>query len=99
MSWHVLTFNATDASTTPEALAAVQAWLSDLGVDPLDVANRLVISQTDERFDLHLSQIVRDAAGKPIVDHAVNAIASTPLVIDLGTERSWPAQLNHLAEA
>lgn len=82
----------------PDGLAEVLAWLRSLGVNPDDMRPTLLITETSGRYALHLSQVQRDTAGSKVIDHAAGHVATTPVVIDLGTEATWPACLNTPAD-
>lgn len=72
----------------------LQAWITFVrafGVDPKQVRDRLVIMQDNGGYHLHLSLKTPHASGKgDLLDLATNDVVSTPLVIDLGRERTWP---------
>jgi len=76
---------------------AVNAWAAGLGVEPKNVLAHMVITRSEAGYRLHLSQVVRDRNGKPIFDRASERVATTPLIVDLGTERTWPAALDRCA--
>lgn len=67
-------------------------FVAGLGADPKRVRPQLVIIQDDDGYHLHLS-VKTPHPSNPKADWlelATNSVASTPLVIDLGHERSWP---------
>jgi hypothetical protein len=76
----------------PEQLEELCAWVASLGADPKRILPQFRILACDGRFQVHLSQKVqRD--GHDVLDQALDKVWSEPLVIDLGTERSWPKWL------
>lgn len=76
----------------PEQLEELCAWVSSLGADPTRVLPQFRILAHGGRYQLHLSQKVqRD--GHDVFDQALDKVWSEPLVIDLGTERTWPKWL------
>ncbi|HEY9411064.1 MAG TPA: hypothetical protein VIP77_15905 [Jiangellaceae bacterium] len=71
-------------------------WVRSLNVRPEDVRPELTIEQDGRNYRLHLTRIVRDAAGKAQLDPLEpNAIAKEPLTVDLGSKPTWPDWLNH----
>lgn len=66
-----------DSLTDAETLA-LGDWLKMHGLDPFDVQEAVVL--TDE---LHVTQILKDAAGRPFVDYAANRIVTWPKVVPL----------------
>ncbi len=71
-----------------------RAWVDyvrSLGVDPNRVRPALVIMQDDNGYHLHLShKTPAYECGGDLLDLATNDVVSTPLVIDLGREKTWP---------
>jgi hypothetical protein len=68
-------------------------WVRSLGVEPNDLRSAGAIFMGKKSYELHLSQVVRGDDGKVVVNHAEDDVVSTPLVVDLGTEKSWPSWL------
>lgn len=68
-------------------------WVASLGVKPEDIHPALLIEEGEHSYLLHLSRFVRNEAGGLQLDHALDEVLSEPLVIDLGTDRCWPAWL------
>lgn len=86
---HWLCARVTPGDVPVEYNAVIMDWLAGYGVDAKECLNGLVITnaKVDDtiQYFLHVSLLVRDD-GKTIVDHAADHVASTPLVIPLGTE-------------
>lgn len=74
----------------PDRHDAVVRWVRSLGVDPNDVRSTFVIRSGLDQYELHLSRYVRDEQGEMILDRAADDVVSEPLVISIGTEKSWP---------
>lgn len=68
-------------------------WIRSLGVRPEDIRPSLLIEHGDTSYVLHLSRFVRNDDGRMVLDRAANDVQSEPLVIDLGTAKSWPSWL------
>jgi hypothetical protein len=81
-----------------DRLEELMEWVKQLGVDPKDVRPKFLISMGESSYQLHLSRMIRREDGKLLLDEAANEVASEPLVIDLGADKSWPAWLNESAE-
>jgi hypothetical protein len=69
---------------------ALIEWVKSLGVDPADVSPHVTIRTGSSQHELHLSEFVRNAAGKVLIDHARNEVVTRPKVIPIGTRRTWP---------
>jgi len=69
-------------------------WVRSLGVEPNDVQPKGVILLHKGRYQLHLRQIVRNEEGHARIDYVVDELVTTPLVVDLGSEKNWPTCLN-----
>jgi hypothetical protein len=74
-------------------------YVAGLGADPKRVRPELVIMQDDDGYHLHLSVKTPGPSGKgDLLDLATNGVVSSPLVIDLGHERTWPEPTRRTAE-
>jgi hypothetical protein len=71
----------------------IAAWVKSLGVDPNDVLPSLVIRMGKSTYELHLSRFVRSEQGRIRFDEALERPVSEPLIVDLGTAKSWPRWL------
>jgi hypothetical protein len=80
-----------------DRIEEIQEWVKQLGVNPSDVRPKIVIDMGEQGYRLHLSRFVRNSAGRRILDIALGEVVSEPLVIDLGTEQTWPAWLAEAA--
>lgn len=69
-------------------------WVAGLGVKPDDVDPALLIERGEKSYLLHLSRRLRDDAGKLRMDWAHGRPVTEPLVVDLGSEQTWPVWLN-----
>jgi hypothetical protein len=81
-----------------DRLEELQEWVKQLGVDPKDVRAKFLITMGETSYQLHLSRMVRRPDGKLVIDEAIGEVVYAPLVIDLGTDKSWPGWLNESAE-
>ena len=91
----VLEFDTRHMST--EDIRNVADWLTALGVVPKHVRTFGVVVRAASSYELHLSQFVLNEQGKKRIDLARNEVVTTPLVVDLGPTRCWPACLDALA--
>jgi hypothetical protein len=82
-----------------DQLDEVKDWVTSLGVEPNDVRPQLLIEMGEKGYRLHLSRFVLNADGKKILDRAANEVVSEPLILELGTEQTWPAWLADAARA
>ncbi|HEY9411118.1 MAG TPA: hypothetical protein VIP77_16180 [Jiangellaceae bacterium] len=71
----------------------VTSWVASLGVEPKDVRPQVAIIRGENSYQVHLSRFVRDGAGKLRLDAAANEVVTEPLIIDIGTDRTWPQWL------
>jgi hypothetical protein len=76
-----------------ELLDDVCRWVAALGADPKRVLAQFRILATDAGYQLHLSRKVQ-RNGHDVIDQALNKVWSEPLIIDLGSERTWPKWLH-----
>lgn len=78
--------------------AEVIAWVSSLGIDPHEVRPYISIRRTEAGgYELRLARMIRDEQGKPTIDRLRDQVVTTPFVIDLGAERTWPKALDSCA--
>jgi hypothetical protein len=81
-----------DASTMrPDRREELIAWVESLGVTPADVREKGVIFQGEHEYELHLTKYIRTEAGRIRLNRAADAAVTEPLIIGLGTSKSWPA--------
>lgn len=80
-----------DVNTLPrERLDLAMAWVRRHGVDPAEVKPTVSVSVSDEgAMRLHLSRFWL-VDGKKVVDHNLDVIATTPLVIDVNPDDPPP---------
>lgn len=84
-----------DTGVLPQHMVdEVVGWVRSLGVVAEDVQPKCVICLRHGRYELHLSKMTRNEHGSAIIDYARNEVVTTPLVVDLGPGRTWPAFLN-----
>jgi hypothetical protein len=77
-----------------DQLEELLAWVRSIGVEPNNVCGQGIITMGESSYQLHLSKFIRDEYGKLRLNRALDEVVSEPLVIDLGTDRTWPAWLN-----
>lgn len=68
-------------------------WTQGLGVEPDEVLGQGAIVIGKSSYELHLRKVIRDGDGRMVVDAAGDCVATTPLVVDLGQDKSWPQWL------
>jgi hypothetical protein len=80
-----------------DRLSELEAWVRSLIGDMADKVRPYgrITSYTSGRTCLHLSQVVTDHFGNPVIEEAKEPpeTATMPLVIDLDDKRAWPAWL------
>lgn len=69
------------------------AWIKSLGVNPNDVRQAFVIVAAELEYELHLTTYRRSPEGRIRIDRATEDAVTEPLVVPLGTSKSWPAWL------
>lgn len=75
----------------PNPLRDTVEWVRSLGLVPDDLAAIFAIVRTPQgRWELHVTEHLRNEAGHKYIDQAKQDIVSRPVVIDLGDEPSWP---------
>lgn len=87
--WIVARLSWTDLSV--EDRATCLDWIAGLGQDPTVCALKFVVTQ-DERdltYQLHLSRYVLDAAGKKVIDHALDDMWTEPVVLPIAEPPPW----------
>jgi hypothetical protein len=78
---------------TPIRLAEMREWLESLGVDPADIALRAALVQrADGAYELHMTEHVRDEAGRKRLDLASGLPVSVPRIVEVA-DGSWPSWL------
>lgn len=92
-----ISFDTTNMSG--ERLSELEAWVRSLIGDVVDLVrpHGRIVDYTPGRVCLHLSQVVTDHRGKPIIEEArpegEQRTATMPLVINLDGKPPWPAWL------
>ena len=90
------------ADLSAEDKATCLDWIAGLGQDPTDCMLPFVVTQDehDRSYQLHLSRYVRDAAGKKVIDHAIDDMWTEPVVIPIPEPPPWllAAYAKHLNE-
>lgn len=71
----------------------MMAWVESLGVQPRDVRPVILIAEGDIGYELHLSRFLRTESGHMRIDRAADHAVTEPLIVGLGTSKSWPAWL------
>lgn len=71
--------------------AVVAQWLTGLGLDDV---RTLAVFDIDGRYQLHVTEMVRNERDEVMLDQASDAVVTRPRVVDLGTEPAWPECLN-----
>jgi hypothetical protein len=69
--------------------AAIE-WVRSLGVNPEDVRPQFAIVHGEQGYELHLSRMLRNEAGKPRLDRAIGDVVSEPLILEIGQDANWP---------
>lgn len=78
------------AALEPAQLGPWLDWVRSLGLEPKDFCPELVIMGRGFDYELHLTEYVRDDAGRKILDYALQRAYTRPHIVSLGTERTWP---------
>ena len=73
----------------PQRRDLVLAWVIRHGVDVNDVMPTLTVSSAAGVLQLHLSRFHR-VDGEKVVDHNLDVVATTPLVIDINPDDPPP---------
>lgn len=77
---------------TPARLAEMTEWLRELGVKPEDIAIRAALVQNGNRYELHMTEFVRNEAGNKYLDLAAGEPVTAPRIVEVA-EGSWPSWL------
>jgi hypothetical protein len=85
-------------ATREDRREELHRWIAGLGFKLEDIRCQLVIERAEQTYRLHLSRYLRNEAGLMVVDVARDIVASEPVIVDLGTEKSWPAWLNAMPD-
>jgi len=67
-------------------------WLRSLGIDPTNIALLAAVVQSGDRYELHLTEYLRDEQGQRFLDLAADQLAARPVVVPVEKD-SWPAWL------
>lgn len=73
------------------------AWIKSLGVEPNDVRQAFVIVEAAQQYELHLTTYRRSPEGRIRIDHATEDAVTEPLIVKLGTSKTWPTWLDGAA--
>ena len=66
------------------------AWVRGLGLDTRALAATIMIRQAEHGYELHAKQHERLPSGAFRLDPTREHLVETPVVVQLGTERTWP---------
>jgi hypothetical protein len=71
------------------------AWIKSLGIgiDHSNVRKAFVIIRAEQEYELHLTVYRRSPEGRIMIDRATEDAVTEPLIVPLGTSKSWPAWL------
>jgi hypothetical protein len=83
-----------DSPITTEQRSELFAWLESLSLPYRECLPTLVVTSNaeDKRLLLHLSRFSFAADGTKYIDFAANALASTPLVVEISDYPAWLVQ-------
>lgn len=83
MTWLVRRIDADSKDMTPERWDLVKAWLVRHGIDVMDITARVTVtSEDDGQLRIHASRFQR-LDGQKVADLNLDAMATTPLVVDI----------------
>jgi hypothetical protein len=77
----------------PDRREELVNWIASLGVDINDALPVGLVVMAEREYELHLTRYIRDEQGRMRLDRAAERAVTEPLVIGLGTSKSWPAWL------
>lgn len=94
MSWVVgrTTDSDSDSLLTPARRIEMTEWLQSLDVDLDNVAERAALVQAGDRYELHLTELVRNEAGRVQLDLAAGRPVTVPRIVEVPAD-SWPSWL------
>lgn len=90
MSW--LVGRCGPGDLTPERLAEMKAWVESLGVDPARMRLCAAVTQDEDTYHLHLSELQEGDGHTYALDVAARDVVAAPMVVEVA-ENSWPAWL------
>lgn len=81
----------------PDRREELVNWVASLGVNINDVAPVGLIASGEREYELHLTRYIRSDRGGIRLDRAAERAVTEPLIVSLGTSKSWPAWLEATA--
>ncbi|WP_433078852.1 hypothetical protein ACQP1P_38530 [Dactylosporangium sp. CA-052675] len=77
----------------PDRREEVLAWVRSLGLEPNDLRPLTLIAEGEHEYQLHVTRYLRTEGGSIRLDRAAEDAVTEPVIVGLGTAKSWPSWL------